>query len=71
MFYNVYKEQIKFIKNKGGSSMTLKDFMDAVTDYLSLSDGNQQFAAGLIRGLALAEQIEKDKQNKDKEQKIC
>ncbi|MDU7068792.1 MAG: hypothetical protein E6343_12590 [Clostridium perfringens] len=51
--------------------MTLKDFMDAATDYLSLSDGNQQFAAGLIRGLALAEQIEKDKQNKDKEQKIC
>ncbi|HAT4069845.1 TPA: hypothetical protein I9Z33_002852 [Clostridium perfringens] len=57
--------------NKGDNFMELKDFMESCVCYLNLSREKQQYAAGLIRGLALAEQIEKDKQNKDKEQKIC
>lgn len=51
--------------------MELKDFMESCVFYLNLSREKQQYAAGLIRGLALAEQIEKDKKNKEKEQKIC
>lgn len=51
--------------------MTLKEFMEAATDFSVLSVENKQYAAGIIRGLALSEKIAKDKQNKEKEQKIC
>ena len=51
--------------------MELKDFMESCVCYLNLSREKQQYAAGLIRWLALSEQIEKDKHLEAKEQKIC
>ncbi|MGG5463524.1 hypothetical protein [Clostridium sp. B9] len=45
--------------------MTLKEIMDSATDYLSLGVEKQQYVAGIIRGLAIAEQITKEKHIKE------
>ncbi|BDU83922.1 TPA: hypothetical protein I9079_002853 [Clostridium perfringens] len=50
--------------------MELKDFMETGAYYLGLSFEKQQYAAGIIKGLAISEKIESDRKNKEKEKNI-
>lgn len=48
--------------------MELKDYMEASVCFLSLSREKQQYASGIIKGLAISEQIEKEKKYKEIEE---